>query len=95
MNKFKNQIESKKYALTCDKNGQPELNLLQYDIQLTFRKHIKNAKEKINSLFTLPVCEQITHNIVQYNSFNIPILEDITAFNKLLKPKVEEVLSDF
>ena len=95
LNKFKAKIESKKDILKCDQNGQPESNLLQYDIQLRFRRHIKNAKEKINSLFSLSFCEQITNNIVQYNSFNIPILEDIIAFNKLLKPKVEEVLSDF
>ena len=95
LNKFKAKIESKKDILKCDQNGQPESNLLQYDIQLRFRRHIKNAKEKINSLFSLPFCEQITNNIVQYNSFNIPILEDVIAFNKLLKPKVEEVLSDF
>ena len=95
LNKFKAKIELKKDILKCDQNGQPESNLLQYDIQLRFRRHIKNAKEKINSLFSLPFCEQITNNIVQYNSFNIPILEDVIAFNKLLKPKVEEVLSDF
>ena len=95
LNKFKAQIELKKDILKCGQNGQPESNLLQYDIQLRFRRHIKNAKEKINSLFSLPFCEQITNNIVQYNSFNIPILEDVIAFNKLLKPKVEEVLSDF
>ena len=95
LNKFKAQIESIKDILLCDQNGQPESNLLKYDIQLRFRRHIKNAKEKINSLFTLPFCTQITNNIVQYNSFNIPILEDVIAFNKLLKPKVEEVLSDF
>ena len=95
LNKFKAKIESKKDILKCDQNGQPESNLLQYDIQLRFRRHIKNAKEKINSLFSLSFCEQITNNIVQYNSFNIPILEDVIAFNKLLKPKVEEVLSDF
>ena len=48
LNKFKAQIELKKDILKCDQNGQPESNLLQYDIQLRFRRHIKNAKEKIN-----------------------------------------------
>ena len=33
--------------------------------------------------------------IIQFNSDNISILEDITPFNILLKPKIKEILSDF
>ena len=38
---------------------------------------------------------QITYNIIQFNSDNIPILEDITPFKLLLLPKIKEILSDF
>ena len=95
LKKFKEEIKLKKETLKCKEDGQPAINLLKYDIQLKFRNHIKNVKKKINSLFTLPFCNQVTNNIIQYNSFNIPILEDITTFDILLKPKVKDILSDF
>ena len=93
--KFKEKIQMKKEYVKCKENGQPEQNLLKYDIQMKFRNHIKNVKKKINDLFTLPFCEQVTNNIKQFNSDRIPILEDIVPFNILLKPKIIEILSDF
>jgi hypothetical protein len=81
--------------LECKEDGNPAQNLLKYDIQLKFRNHIKKVKQKMNELLTLPFCNQVTNNIVQYNSDNIPVLEDITIFNILLKPKVKVILSDF
>ena len=92
---FKEKIELRKGTLECKEDGSPKANLLKYDIQLKFRKHIKNVKNKINEILTLPFCNQITNNIVQFNSDNIPILEDEVAFNLLLKPKIKEILSDF
>ena len=93
--KFKEKIELKKETLKCKEDGTPEVNLLKYDIQLKFRMHIKNVKHKINELFTLPFCNQVTNNIIQFNSDNIPILEDIIPFKLLLLPKIKEILSDF
>ena len=93
--KFKEKINLKKETLKCKEDGTPEVNLLKYEIQLIFRKHIKNVKLKINELFTLPFCKQVTNNIIQSNSDNISILEDIIPFSNLLKPKIKEILSDF
>ena len=93
--KFKELIELKKETLKCKEDGKPEVNLLKYDIQLKFKKHIKSVKNKINELFTLPFCNQVTNNIIQFNSDNIPILEDITRFKLLLIPKIKDILSDF
>ena len=93
--KFKEKIDSKKETLKCKEDGNPEVNLLKYEIQLIFRKHIKNVKLKINELFTLPFCKQVTNNIIQSNADNISILEDIIPFSNLLKPKIKEILSDF
>jgi hypothetical protein len=95
LKKFKVKIKSRKEILECKEDGNPAQNLLKYDIQLKFRNHIKEVKQKMNELLTLPFCNQVTNNIVQYNSDNIPVLEDITIFNILLKPKVKEILSDF
>ena len=95
LKKIKAKIKSKKEKLKCKEDGNPTQNLLKYDIQLKFRNHIKEVKLKMNKLLTLPFCNQVTNNIIQYNSDNIPLLEDITTFNILLKPQVEEILSDF
>ena len=93
--KFKEKLELKKETLECKGDGSPKTNLLKYEIQLKFRNHIKNVKNKINQLFTLPFCNQVTNNIIQFNSDNINILEDISLFKLLLKPKIKEILSDF
>ncbi len=93
--KFKKKIELKKESLNCKENGQPEENLLKYEIQLKFRNHIKKVKKKINELFTLPFCNKVTNEIIQYNSDKISILENDIPFNVLLKPKIVEILSDF
>ena len=69
--KFKEKIE-KKENVKCKENGQPEENLLKYDIQIKFRNHIKNVKKKINDLFALSFCNQVTNDIIQYNSDRIP-----------------------
>ena len=70
--KFKQKIELKKENLKCKENGQAEENLLKYDIQIKFRNHIKNVKKKINDLFALSFCNQVTNDIIQYNSDRIP-----------------------
>lgn len=92
---FKDKINSKKEILNCQEDGTPEDNLLKYNIQIKYRKHIKNAKLKMNDLFTLSFCNRVTNNIKQFNSDNIPILEDIIPFKNLLRPKIQEILSDF
>ena len=92
---FKDKINSKKEVLNCKEDGTPKENLLKYNIQLKYRKHIKNAKLKMNDLFTLSFCNRVTNNIKQFNSDNIPILEDIVPFKSLLRPKIQEILSDF
>ena len=92
---FKDKINSKKEVLNCKEDGTPKENLLKYNIQIKYRKHIKNAKLKMNDLFTLSFCNRVTNNIKQFNSDNIPILEDIVPFKSLLRPKIQEILSDF
>ena len=92
---FKDKINSKKEILNCKEDGTPKENLLKYNIQIKYRKHIKNAKLKMNDLFTLSFCNRVTNNIKQFNSDNIPILEDIIPFKNLLRPKIQEILSDF
>lgn len=95
LKKFKDKIKSKKEILKCKQDGTPESNLLNYEIQLKFRKHVKNVKNKINKLLDLSFSNQLTFNTIQFNSSNISILENNSIFGKLLKPKVEEILSDF
>ena len=95
LKKFKDKIKSKKEILKCKEDGTPESNLLNYEIQLKFRKHLKNVKNKINKLLDLSFSNQLTFNTIQFNSSNISILENNSIFGKLLKPKVEEILSDF
>ena len=95
LKKFKDKIKYKKEILKCKEDGTPESNLLNYEIQLKFRKHLKNVKNKINKLLDLSFSNQLTFNTIQFNSSNISILENNSIFGKLLKPKVEEILSDF
>ena len=94
LEKLKVKIKNKKDILDF-KGDKHSSNLLKYDIQLIFRNHIKKVKDKINELFSLSFCKQITDNIIQFNSDNIPIIENDCNFNNLLKPKIEEILSDF
>ena len=93
---FKEKIKIKKESLDCNKeDGRPKENLLIYNIQLKFRKHIKNVKMKVNELLTKGFCNQVTNDLIQSNSNKIPILENITRFESLLKPKISEILSGF
>ena len=94
LEKLKVKIKNKKDILDF-KGDKHSSNLLKYDIQLIFRNHIKKVKNKINELFSLSFCKQITDNIIQFNSDSIPIIENDCNFNNLLKPKIEEILSDF
>ena len=94
LEKLKVKIKNKKDILDF-KGDKHSSNLLKYDIQLIFRNHIKKVKNKINELFSLSFCNQITDNIIQFNSDSIPIIENDCNFNNLLKPKIEEILSDF
>ena len=94
LEKLKVKIKNKKDILDI-KGDKHSSNLLKYDIQLIFRNHIKKVKDKINELFSLSFCKQITDNIIQFNSDSIPIIENDCNFNNLLKPKIEEILSDF
>ena len=93
--KFKKNILEEMDRLRCDKFGRPNENLMKYDIQLAYSKHVRNIKIKINTLFSKSFCDEITNNIIQINSDNINIIEDTIAFNHLIKPKVENVLGGF
>ena len=93
--KFKKNILEEMERLNCDKFGRPNDNLMKYDIQLAYSKHVRNIKIKINTLFSKSFCDEITNNIIQNNSDNINIIEDTIAFNHLIKPKVEDILSRF
>ena len=69
--------------------------------------YIRKFKEKIQSKKESLLCKEdgkpeenlmknnIQLEIIQFNSDNISILEDITPFNILLKLKIKEILSDF
>ena len=93
---FKEKIKLKKKSLDCNKeDGKPKENLLKYNIQLRFKEHIKKVKIKVNELLAKGFCNQVTNNIIQSNSDNIPTLEDIIQFKVLLKPKIIEILSGF
>lgn len=93
---FKEKIKLKKKSLDCNKeDGKPKENLLKYNIQLRFKEHIKKVKIKVNELLSKGFCNQVTNNIIQSNSDNIPTLEDIIQFKVLLKPKIIEILSGF
>ena len=92
---FKKNIIEEMERLNCDKFGRPNDNLMKYDIQLAYSKHVRNIKIKINTLFSKSFCDEITNNIIQNNSDNINIIEDTIAFNHLIKPKVEDILSRF
>ncbi len=93
--KFKKNILEEMERVNCDKFGRPNDNLMKYDIQLAYSKHVRNVKIKINTLFSKSFCDEITNNIIQNNSDNINIIEDNIAFNHLIKPKVEDILSGF
>lgn len=93
--KFKKNILEEMERVNCDKFGRPNDNLMKYDIQLAYSKHVRNVKIKINTLFSKSFCDEITNNIIQNNSDNINIIEDTIAFNHLIKPKVEDILSGF
>jgi len=96
LTKFHNKIQTKKDTLKVNKeDGSPKENLLIYQIKLKFIAHIKKVKQKINELLSLPFCNQVYNNIIQYRPNNISILEDDTIFSILTKPKIQEILSDF
>jgi len=96
LTKFKKEIENRQNVLKVkEEDGSPDGNLLKYEIKLKYIAHIKKVKQKINDVFTLAFCNQVTNNIVQYNSDHIPILEDDAIFNNLLKPKINDILSNF
>ena len=93
--KFDDKIKSKKTILKCNMDGNPHENLLFYEIKSKFRVHIKKVKEKISEFFSLQFCNSITNNIIQYNSENIHIIEDVTPYHILLRPKIKDIFSDF
>ena len=93
--KFDNRIKKKMEVLKCNFDGSPKENLMQYHIQMRFKEHIVNTKNKISFLLSEAFCKEVTENIIQYNSDNISILEDTHHFNILLKPKIEDILSEF
>ena len=93
--KFDNRIKKKMEVLKCNFDGSPKENLMQYHIQMRFKEHIVNTKNKISFLLSEAFCKEVTENIIQYNSDNISILEDTHHFNILLKPKIEVILSEF
>ena len=95
LKKFKSEIENKKNILKTKEDGSPENNLLKYQIKLYYIEHIKNVKKKINDVFTLSFCTQVSNNMIQQNSDHISILEDDAIFNNLLKPKINDILLDF
>ena len=66
--KFNKNIIEKMERLKCDEYGRPKDNLMKYDIQLSYNKHIREIKIKINTLFSKPFCDEITNNIIQNNS---------------------------
>ena len=92
---FDNGIKKKMEVLKCNFDGSPKENLMQYHIQMRFKEHIVNTKNKISFLLSEAFCKEVTENIIQYNSDNISILEDTHHFNILLKPKIEVILSEF
>ena len=93
--KFEKNIIEEMERLKCDKFGRPNDNLMKYDIQLSYSKHVRNVKIRINTLFSKSFCDEITNNIIQSNSDNINIIEDTLNFKYLIKPKIEDILGGF
>ena len=73
----------------------PEGNLLKFEIHDEYGVYIKKSKEKVNEFFTLEFCNYVTSNIKQVNSDNITIKEDEIPFQRLITPKIEEILNVF
>lgn len=92
---FSDSLKIKKGSLKTNENGLPKENLMKYHIDLEFRKHIEETKQKMSHLFSENFCNEVTHNIIQTNSDKISILEDDVHFNTLIKPKIEMVFSEF
>ena len=93
--KFSKILEKKMETLNCNEEGKPKENLMKYHIHLKFKEHIEKTKIKMSELFTESFCNEITNNIIQYNSDNISILEDTVAFNNLIKQKIIDVFTFF
>ena len=82
-------------TLNCNEEGKPKENLMKYHIHLKFKEHIEKTKIKMSELFTESFCNEITNNIIQYNSDNISILEDTVDFNNLIKQKIIDAFTFF
>ena len=93
--KFSKILEKKMETLNCNEEGKPKENLMKYHIHLKFKEHIEKTKIKMSELFTESFCNEITNNIIQYNSDNISILEDTVAFNNLIKQKIIDAFTFF
>ena len=93
--KFSKILEKKMEILNCNEEGKPKENLMKYHIHLKFKEHIEKTKIKMSELFTESFCNEITNNIIQYNSDNISILEDTVAFNNLIKQKIIDAFTFF
>ena len=92
---FTKSLKNKMEILECNEDGSPKENLMKYHLHLKFKEYIEKTKIKMSDLLTESFCKEVTHNILQYNSDNISILEDNVAFNNLIKPKIIKILSDF
>ena len=92
---FTKFLKNKMEKLKCNEDGTPKENLMKYHIHLKFKEHIEKTKIKMSELLSDSFCAEVTHNIIQFNSDNIPILEDNVAFNTLIKPKIEYILEEF
>ena len=92
---FTTSLKNKMEILECNEDGSPKENLMKYHLHLKFKEYIEKTKIKMSDLLTESFCKEVTHNILQYNSDNISILEDNVAFNNLIKPKIIKILSDF
>ena len=92
---FCKSLKNKMEILECNEDGSPKENLMKYHIHLKFKEYIEKTKIKMSELLTESFCKEVTHNILQFNSDNISILEDNVAFNNLIKPKIIKILSDF
>ena len=93
--KFSKILEKKMEILNCNEEGKPKENLMKYHIHLKFKEHIEKTKIKMSELFTESFCNEITNNIIQYNSDNISILADTVAFNNLIKQKIIDAFTFF
>ena len=92
---FAKSLKNKMEILECNEDGSPKENLMKYHLHLKFKEYIEKTKIKMSDLLTESFCKEVIHNILQYNSDNISILEDNVAFNILINPKIIKILSDF